>query len=255
MGDRAEDDTIIGAPFESLADTELVDLDGANGGLLETGSPKLFKIRGADSGGQRSSANILIKRRYAWRGYESGLLPEAQSMNRLTLSATSEGSIIGTMTIGFDGPNGIFVEDLFGPEVDEMRQVGQRLCEFTKLAVDSKRGSKRVLASLFHVAYIIAHRLRGYDTLLVEVNPRHVNYYRRMLGFRVLTDERLNQRVNAPAVLLALDMLHTREQIGKFGGRPELVSSEKSLYPYAFSLKEEAGIITRLERASWNAFK
>ena len=43
-----------------------------------------------------------------------------------------------------------------------------------------------MIAALFHVAYIIAHRLRGFDALVMEVNPRHVRYYERMLGARVL---------------------------------------------------------------------
>jgi hypothetical protein len=36
------------------------------------------------------------------------------------------------------------------------------------------------------------------------------------------------------------------KQIGEFGGRPELAERERSLYPFAFSLTEEAGIIERL---------
>ena len=90
--------------------------------------------------------------------------------------------------------------------------VGRRL--FTIRAADSKgqrskanilvnrmyatRGySRRVLASLFHVAYIIAHRVNVFDDLLIEVNPHHVRFYERMLGFAVQGLERLNPRVNA----------------------------------------------------------
>jgi hypothetical protein len=96
------------------------------------------------------------------------------------------------------------------------------------------------------VAYIVAHRIRGFDTLLIEVNPRHVRYYERMLGFKVLTGERLNTSVNAPAVLLATDFSYIMAQVGEFGGQPERAANERSLYPFVFSMKEEAGIISRM---------
>ena len=210
-------------------------------------SQRLFKIRAANTAGQRSSANILIKRRYAWRGYQPALLPAQESLDRITLIASDEDATIGTMSVGFDGEEGLLVEDLFPREVRRLRDSGRRVCEFTKLAMDSTLGSKRVLASLFHVAYIYAYRVRGFDCLLIEVNPRHVKYYQKILGFEVMGSERMNLRVNAPAVLLFLDFSHTEQQIGRFGGQPELSAIERSLYPYSFSLAEEAGIVGRLK--------
>jgi hypothetical protein len=212
-----------------------------------------FKIRAADSHGHRSSASILIERRYAWRGYRNASLPMETSANRITLNATEHDETIGTITIGLDGAEGLAVEGVFPDWVAQLRASGHRICEFTKLAMDPTVGSKRVIASLFHVAYILAHRIRGYDTLLIEVNPRHVAFYRRMLGCKVMGEARQNPRVDAPAVLLYLDLNHTREQIAKFGGQAELAIGERSLYPYAFSMEEERGIVRRLERAAGEA--
>jgi hypothetical protein len=110
-----------------------------------------------------------------------------------------------------------------------------------------------VIAALFHVAYIIAHRLRGYDVLVMEVNPRHVRYYERMLGARVLGEQRLNRKVNAPAVLLTIDFQYIMEQIGEFGGQEERSGEVRTLYPLAFSLTEEAGMIARLMQAQPSA--
>jgi len=208
---------------------------------------RLFKIRAASSSGSRSSASILIHRMYATRGYRSSGLPDQESGNRITLMASDAEVIVGTITIGFDSADGLLVDDLFHDELVGMRRQGLALCEFTKLAMDSVVKSKRVLASLFHVAYIYAHRIRGFDNLLIEVNPRHVRYYEKMLGFVIKGPERLNLRVNAPAVLLSLDFKHAHEQINKFGGRPELAADERSLYPYFFSVPEEAGIFSRLQ--------
>jgi hypothetical protein len=89
----------------------------------------------------------------------------------------------------------------------------------------------------------------GFDDIVIEVNPRHVRYYQRALGFTVMGPERLNRRVDAPAVLLRLDLAHARRQIDRYGGRPALGAGLHSLYPHFFSTKEEAGIVGRLPRA------
>jgi len=208
---------------------------------------RLFKIRTAYTARQRTSANVLIERRYSWRGYDVPLLHQDCDLDRITLVASDDDTTIGTLSIGFDGGNGLLVEELFPDEVQDLRDAGRSICEFTKLAMDNALGSKRVLASLFHVAYIYAYRVKGFDCLLIEVNPRHVRYYEKILGFRLIGPKRTNRRVNAPAVLMGLDFAHTEEQIGKFGGQPGMSATERSLYPFSFSEDEEAGIVGRLK--------
>ena len=225
------DQTEQEVPFEDLADTQ-----------------RLFKIRAADSEGHRSSASILINRMYATRGYVSNGLPEPTQAAAITLVATDRELTIGTISVGFDGPQGLLAEDSFQEEIDAMRAAGATLCEFTKLAMDSVVSSKRVLASLFHVAYIFAYRIQGCDHLLIEVNPRHVRYYERMFGFEIVGEKRMNRRVNAPAILLALEFARGHKKIAEFGGRPELSATERSLFPYFFSVGEEAGIVGRLQK-------
>lgn len=205
-----------------------------------------FKIRAADSSGTRSSASILIDKMYAKRGYLTTPLSPEQTPNRLTLVASDYYSTIGTLTVGFDAENGLLVDDLFPEEVRKLRDVGHTVCEFTKLAMDNVVQSKRVLAALFNVAYLYAYKIKGADNLLIEVNPRHVRYYRSMLGFKVLGPKRLNTRVNAPAVLLSLDLAYVNEQVNELGGRPELAATNRSIYPHFFSRREESGIINRL---------
>lgn len=212
----------------------------------EDESQRLFRIRAASTQGQRSSASVLVKRMYESRGYETTSQSIDAPAESITLLASDNDATIGTMTIGFDSDRGLLVDDLFPDETDALRRQGRQICEFTKLAMDSVVRSKRLLASLFHVAYIFGHRIKGCHNLLIEVNPRHVAYYEKMLGFEVTGPERLNRRVNAPAVMLSLDFEHAQAQIDKFGGKAELAASERSLYPYFFSIAEEAGIVSRL---------
>lgn len=225
-----------------LVESPRIDLlpDGAPG-------PRRFKIKVADQKVRRGMIDSLLKHRYAWRGYQAVGLPTDPSVNKFTLAAMENDASIGTITVSFDGQQKLASDESFSEEVNALRAQGRKLCEFTKLAVDPTTATKRVLAALFHVAYIVAHRIRGYDTLLIEVNPRHVRYYERMLGFKLMGSERLNRSVRAPAVLLSVDFSYVLQQIGEFGGHPELTATERSMYPCFFSLTEEASIMGRMK--------
>ncbi len=106
--------------------------------------------------------------------------------------------------------------------------------------------SKAVLAAIFHLAYIYAHRMRRCTNLLIEVNPRHVKFYETMLGFKKCGEKRMDPRVNAPALLLQLDLSHAKAEIARLGGHAELANEMRLLYPYFFSMQEEKGIEGRL---------
>ena len=243
--------TIVGIPLDSTrALTSLVvDQPDAEGARELSLKESLFKVRLADNDGRRNTASMLVKKMYMWRGYRVAWQAKAQP-NRLSLVASHGTSAIATISIGFDSEDGLLVDDLYKAELDEYRKAGARVCEFTKLAVDGAIRSKRVLATLFHIAYIYARRMNEFTDLFIEVNPRHVRFYQQMLGFECCGPERLNRRVNAPAVLLRLDLEYCGMQIERFGGRSELARGEKSLYPYTFSLAEERGIIGRLSKLS-----
>lgn len=206
-----------------------------------------FKIRLANSEGKRESASLLIKKRYAWRGYDTiGLVGDTP--NQITLMADIAGQPIGTLTIGLDSPSGLLVDQLYQGEIDLLRSSGAEVCEFTKLAVGDAMRSKRVLATLFQLAYVFAHRIHGATDVVIEVNPRHVIFYKRMLGFEQICEERMCPRVKAPAVLLRLSMAYASAQIEKYGGLFAEVSGVRSLYPYFMGVKDENGITERLTR-------
>jgi hypothetical protein len=205
-----------------------------------------FTIRTAGTSSERDIAGQLLQERYNWRGYRTVTLPTDQTGFRTTLCANDAESTIGTLTLELDGAAGLAADKAFGDVVDRLRDEGRRAAEFTRLAVDPGGSSPQVLAALFHVGYIVAYRIRRYDTLLLEVNPRHVRFYERMLGCQVIGSERTHPGVGAPAVLLSARFEFIRDQIGAWGGRPEQAGRARSLYPFAFSEEDELGILNRL---------
>lgn len=240
-------DTIIAIPRSTPL--QALSQDPQDFPLGEPFQDAQFKIRLANTEGRRNRASYLIKQRFAWRGYTVSNL-SGQLANQITLSAFDDDQTIATITVGVDSSFGLGVEALYPDEVQGLRSANRRLGEFTRLAVEHMVRSKAVLAAIFHIAYIYAYRIRGCTDVLIEVNPRHVRFYRSMLGFEKCGEERIDPRVSAPAVLLRLELAHAEAEIARVGGRAELADQLRILYPLFFSSAEERGIESRLRSMS-----
>ncbi len=225
------------------------DNSSANGDLVSvTTSARAFGIRAADSDGRRQGASMLINKMYAWRGYRSGF-SVGERPDEMALVATDYhlGTAIGTLTIRLDRDQGLPADELYHAEVQRLRADGHRLCEMVKFAIEGRVKSIQLLGALFHVAFIYAYRLQGCSDLLAEVTPQHAIFYRRLLHFQPFGEEKLNPRVNTRGVLLRLDLEYAAEQIRRFGGQGS-AAFQASAYAYAFSEKEERGVIERLRK-------
>lgn len=204
-----------------------------------------FNVRMANSAGRREEASVLIEKKYAWRGYSIDPTTLEKEPNKITLVADTDGKTVGTMTLCFDSEIGLPADENFHDKLDELRAQKRKLCEPSRLAIEDDV-PKRVFASMIHVSYIYARNIHGFTDYVIEVNPRHAMFYKRMLGFHDFGEERTCTRVNAPAVLLRLELEHMTEQIQKFGGLMEQHGKEKSFYPYFFPRWDEPGITDRL---------
>ncbi|MES2740012.1 MAG: long-chain N-acyl amino acid synthase [Pseudomonadota bacterium] len=241
-----DDQPIISFDTPGALSDLMVGEGGAEPELEQTIDQQKFNIRMANSRGRREAASLLIKKMYGWRGYsvEPGSSP---ALNTITLFAETGGSTVGTMTLCLDDQvNGLPADDNFRDKLDDLREQGRRLCEPSRLAID-KGVSKRVFAALIHISYIYAHNIHRYTDYVIEVNPRHVMFYKRMLGFRDFGGQRECTRVGAPAVLLRLELEYMGEQIRKYGGLMEQHGGERSFYPYFFPTWDEPGITDRLK--------
>ncbi|MCD2519366.1 N-acetyltransferase [Massilia sp. G4R7] len=207
----------------------------------------VFGIRAADVDEQRNSASMLISKMYAWRGY-GGNHQVGRDPNRITLTASTKGEVLGTLSLNLDSEVGLLSDQVFKDCIDPYRAKGARVCELIKLAIDPGVKSKAVLASLFHVALIYARDLHNCSEIFIEVNPRHRRFYEAMLDFVVECESRPNPRVDAPAVLLRGNTAVGTRRIAEVAGQGDHAVGDRSLFPYFFSPREEAGIIARLKR-------
>jgi len=174
----------------------------ARGASVLPENPIAVSVACVDS--ELRAAVELLNSRYAWRGYR--LSRQRPASSDLTLIATESGSVVGTLTLRFDGPARLRADESYGDEVDAARSQGRQVCELGRFAVAQNAHSKAVIAALFSRVHRIVQGLREVTDVFVEVNPRHVGFYRRGFGFTVAAEGRICPRVRAPSVLLRLEV-------------------------------------------------
>jgi hypothetical protein len=160
-------------------------------------------------------ADDLVRRQYEAKGYHY----PAKSAQRygarrrgLPILAWLDGQPVGTATLGIDSPAGLNVDDVNREHVDVSRAQGHPAGEVVKLAASEGHEPKRVLAALFGALHrmMVVHELVH---VFIEVNPRHVSFYRRALCFAIAGPEKICPRVGAPSVLLRMCVSDLTEKI------------------------------------------
>lgn len=194
--------------------------------IVERGS---YSIRLISSTDDEKEANALIERMYAQRGYEICEAPQLQPhANQLILEARTTCQLVGTLTFRMDSELGLAADALYKYELDGLRAEGRKLAEFSKLAFDPAPESPGVLAVMISIAYTFARIVHGSSDVIMEVNPRHLPFYNRMLGAQQIGPLRTCQRVAAPAVLLHGEIGYMDNQVRKQAGKP--TTRKRSLY-------------------------
>ena len=229
-----------------------------------------FKFRLATTHGRKLLARMLVQKMYATRGYDTEVSPspdqtaasakaapgELPDHDHAPIDSPAELTLVvsdaqehprGTMTMIFDSDHGLPADATFKDLLDPLRQEGRRLIEVGRLAIDRTEASKRLFAGMLHIFLIYATVIHRCTDCIIEVNPRHVGYYKKLLNWNVLSDTRHCDRVGAPAVLLRMklaDMLSYAEALG--GGQGGKSKSERSLYSHFLSKEDARGIAHRL---------
>lgn len=227
----------------SLADDP--GLGSAWGGLEPVRPAPRFAVDRVRTLASWRHAQALLGRRYGQRGLKLKE-PVCPDTGLATLRVREGDKVVGTLSVRLDSERGLSADTVFPEEMKALREGGQRLCEFTRLAVEGDTESKQVLARLFHLAYLYAYRLERYDLLTFEVHPRHAPFYKRMLGAKLVANERMNMLVNAPAVLMCLPLREAERQIELYAGRPEMSSQVRTIYPLFYSASEENAVLREL---------
>jgi hypothetical protein len=201
----------------------------------------------ASDHGRLQAALSLLRQQYGDRGYGTHHAPPLAD-NACTFVATSLRSSrpLGTLTVTVDHGQGLAADKVYADVVRSLRTGGARLAEVTHFAMAPGGGSRELFGSLFHAAFVFAHRLNAATDLLAEVTPRHAAFYARQLGFERIGEERLNPRVMVRGVLMRADLARVAARIRRHAGRRTL--GDRSLYAYALAANREKALCDRLTR-------
>ena len=166
----------------------------------------------ADTPKLKYMAAELLRVEYRKLGYDTSFIDNPTNTadgRRLTLLAKEGARVSGTCSLMLDRPGlQLGTDQNHEAYLNVLRQEGKCLIEVGRLAVASELAestSRIALAALIGHTFLCANYFLDYRPyLIIEVNPRHTNYWKN-LGFEVLIEESWCERVNQPSVLIGCD--------------------------------------------------
>jgi hypothetical protein len=162
----------------------------------------------------------LVNANYQERGYEMAtgkpfrFTPYHALPDTTIFVAKREGRVIATFSLVPDNTLlGLPMESLYGTEISTLRQQGRRMAEVTSLAV-TDLGQREFLQVFMTLIKVLQqyHVSRGGDSWVITVNPRHRDFYLKVLGFQPLGPCKRYAAVGdapAEAYLLDRDLMRT----------------------------------------------
>lgn len=128
--------------------------------------------------------------------------------NSTVIRGRIEGRTVCTISAYFDQPNvGLPLDQVYPDELGSLRDQGRTLMEIGLFADRRKhieRSIEALLELIRQVYYFGVHF--GTTDGVIGVHPRHAAFYRRMIGFEPIGEEKTYALVNdRPVVLLRLD--------------------------------------------------
>jgi hypothetical protein len=166
--------------------------------ILVKGVARPIEVKFASTESEWEQALALAATCYQARGYEPSngsrlrFTPYHALPETATLVAKLDGVVVATFSIVIDNTLlGLPMESVYPEEIAALRRSGRKLLETTTLADSglSIREFIQVFTTLIKLG-MQYHTSRGGDCYVIAVNPRHRNFYTKILGFEPLGPRR-----------------------------------------------------------------
>lgn len=146
----------------------------------------------------------------------------------------SQKNVVGSVTLVFDNSTKLPAEKIFGTEIQSIKTNGEKLVELCRLVISPHyRNSKEILVLLFNYLIIYSYFIKNFDGLVVEVHPKHKNYYKNLLKFDEIGSEKFCPQVQGTiGVLMHLPLIRFQEEVVRCAGFLENKIKDRTLYPY-----------------------
>lgn len=151
-------------------------------------------------------------------------------------------NIVGSLTLIFDNSSRLPAEKNYNDELKILRSNGTKMAELSRLVINPEyRNSNEILILLFNYAAIYIHKVKKYNCLSIQVNPRHKNYYKSLFNFEELGSIKPCPQVqNAPAVLLYITEQKYLYEINHRSGNNNSTKKDRSLYSFFIKPEQES---------------
>ena len=176
--------------------------------------------------------NLLIKpassreelehayRRVYWSYRHRAYIEEHPSRMRLsvfnafpttvTFVSIMDKEVIASITVVPDTEVGLPMDEIYRPELDELRAHGRKLVEATMFADRRNRDFRRSIPMLLlMMKYVFDHccKITNADDICITINPRHEDFYQEYLPFTTLGPQRSYPSVqDHPAIAKRLNL-------------------------------------------------
>jgi hypothetical protein len=196
----------IGAGFRtdhnsrrSLASSTQNILNGSlNRSIMVAGTGRTLEVRIASERADLESAYQMLAANYQARGYEAPstkllrYTPYHVLPDTITIVAKHGDRVVATLSVVPDTSLlGLPMECAYGSEIADLRSRGCKLGEATSLA--DRDLSTREFIQVFKTFIKLGiqyHARLGGNSWVITVNPRHSNFYRKVIGFEPLGPRR-----------------------------------------------------------------
>jgi len=226
--------------------------------LIEKSNKQKFEIKIANTLEEREAVFRLAYQVYLEKGYikentNKWLLHPFDTSQETVIFIVQDTNknIAGTVTLVFDSYRKLPADKIYKDELNSLRQSNKKIIEISRLVISPDyRNSREVLVLLFNYLAIYSHHVKNYDNLVIEVNPRHKEYYKSILCFEEIGNQKPCPQVqNAPAVLLNLVINRYQIELNRIHNPLQAKEyKERTLYPYFLKLGQESLVANYLEK-------
>ena len=215
---------------------------------IKKSMPAEFKIKVANNLGEREQVFNLAYRMYLEKGYihQNSIECFVQTYDKnpetvILIVQDQNKKIAGSVTLVFNESSKLPAEKIYDKEISSLKTKGEKLVEISRLVISlDYRNSKEVLLLLMNYLAIYSYHVKKYSSLIIEVNPRHKNYYKTLLGFIEIGTEKVCPWMqNAPAVLLYLPLEKYQMEVNRCTVEFELNKKERTLYSHFLKPEQE----------------
>ena len=207
-----------------------------------------FSIKVANTLAERESVfqlayQVYLDKRYIKENPNEWLVQsyDSNSETVILIVQDKQKNTVGSVTLVFDGSSRLPAEKIYGNELKTLRNQNEKIVEISRIVIaPDYRNSKEILILLFNYLHVYSYRVKKYTCLAIEVNPRHTAYYKALLHFRVIGEEKPCPNVqNAPAILMFLPLTPAQQEVKKITQFKQIEKSDRSLYHYFLKPEQE----------------